>query len=247
MALKAKIKSLEEVDEALRSLYVERDGSFVLDVEDDGRQRALEHERQQRRAATEKLAALEAKLTELEAKPPAETAAGQAQDDARVKALEDQIAKLTKAVEGERELRTKAELQTAEDRHFGEVRKAVQSAGVRDELVGDFIEARIRKLYKLDPEKRAFTPLDPSNPASPLYGDEYAQSLATPEQLVKRVLADETAKLYLKPSSGPSISGSGANGQRGGFVLSASDARDPSKYRAAREAATKAGQEIIIQ
>lgn len=37
MALKKVIDKLEEVDEAVRSLYKESNGKFVLDVEDDGR------------------------------------------------------------------------------------------------------------------------------------------------------------------------------------------------------------------
>lgn len=248
MGLKAKLSTLDGLDESLRSLYVERDGAFFLDVEDDPRERALAQERAQRKAATDRVAALEAQIAEIQAKPPAATPAAQAQDDARVKALEEQIAKLVKANEEERNLRTQAELQSLEERHFAAVRKAVQDAGVRDELAGDFVEARLRKLFKLDADRRTFTPLDPANPESPLYGDEYATRLATPQELVKRVLSsDESAKLYLKPSSGPSINGSGHGAQHGGVVLSAADARDPSKYRAAREAAAKAGQEVVIQ
>lgn len=247
MGLKSKLDSLDGIDESLRALYVERDGKFYLDIEDDGRQRALEHERSQRAEATRKVAELEAKLRELESKPPAETRQEQKQDDDRIAALTKQIEGLTKKLEAADEQARKAKLDAVETRHFDEVRRAALAAGVREELVDDFITARVRSLYKLDEKSERFVPLNPADRESVLYGDEYATKPATHEQLIKAVLADKAASLYLKPSGGPDLA-SGTRGATGsGVVLSASDARDPVKFRMAKEAAAKAGAEVIIQ
>jgi hypothetical protein len=50
-------------------------------------------------------------------------------------------------------------------------------------------------------------------------------------------------------ASGTGASGGGAGGGTGGnqFTLSAADSKDPAKYRAAKEAAAKAGQQLIIE
>lgn len=62
MSLKRLIDSLEEVDEAVRSLYTERsDGKFELDVDgddDSGLKKALEAERRSRREIEKKMKAL---------------------------------------------------------------------------------------------------------------------------------------------------------------------------------------------
>lgn len=51
---------------------------------------------------------------------------------------------------------------------------------------------------------------------------------------------------FAAPSGGGAQGGGGSGRQGGGFVLSRADARDPAKYRAAKEQAAKAGGEVQI-
>jgi hypothetical protein len=246
MPLKPKIASLEDVDEPLRGLYVERDGSFVLDVEDDGRMRALEHERNQRKAATSRLGELEAELARLREAPAPESKAEAKKEDDRIAALTRQVEALTKAVADKEAEAKKARFQSAEERHFAAVRKAAIDAGVREELADDFTVARLRSRYRFDEATDSFQPIDPAT-GSVIYGDEYATQPATPEQLVKRVLADKSAAPYLRPSSGPAIEGGASrsvNGRAvrdGMLVIPKSQATDHRAYVAAKEAAKKQG------
>lgn len=67
-------------------------------------------------------------------------------------------------------------------------------------------------------------------------------------QLVAEMRGSDT---YARAFEGSGASGSGAQNKGGGnagspFVLSAEDAKDPAKYRAAKEAASKAGQQLQI-
>lgn len=68
MALKKKISKAdyEKLADHLKTEYVERNGDYILDLEDDGAlERAKEHEKELRKAAEAKSKELEAKLAEL--------------------------------------------------------------------------------------------------------------------------------------------------------------------------------------
>ena len=73
MALRAVLDNLDGLDPAIHEHYTERDGKFFLDIEDDIRrhpkgaplQAALDRVNREKKALTDKLAELEAKLAEL--------------------------------------------------------------------------------------------------------------------------------------------------------------------------------------
>lgn len=69
MKLKKRIKSLDEVDEKYQDLYVEKDGEFVLEMDDEDTgalKRAKEHEKSRRQEAEKKLRETQEKMEELE-------------------------------------------------------------------------------------------------------------------------------------------------------------------------------------
>lgn len=70
MKLKKKVKSLDEVQEQYRDLYVEKDGEFVLEVdgeEDTGAlKRAKDHEKKRRQDAEQKTRELEEQMADLQ-------------------------------------------------------------------------------------------------------------------------------------------------------------------------------------
>lgn len=70
MKLKKKIKSLDEVQEQYRELYVEKDGEFVLEVDGDedtgALKRAKEHEKERRQKAEQKARELEEQMAALQ-------------------------------------------------------------------------------------------------------------------------------------------------------------------------------------
>lgn len=70
MKLKKKVKSLDEVQEQYRDLYVEKDGEFVLEVdgeEDTGAlKRAKDHEKKRRQDAEQKARDLEEQMADIQ-------------------------------------------------------------------------------------------------------------------------------------------------------------------------------------
>jgi uncharacterized membrane protein YdfJ with MMPL/SSD domain len=94
MAIKSVLDSIEGVDDALKALYIEQDGKFVLDVEgiDDhpdvaNLKSAYQRTKSDRETAKGEAAALKARIAELEKGAP-DTAATQA----KLTALQDQLA-----------------------------------------------------------------------------------------------------------------------------------------------------------
>jgi len=59
MALKYTVDSLDGLDDGIKSLYIEKDGKFVLDVEDNGLKTALQKEREAAKEAAAKLKEIE--------------------------------------------------------------------------------------------------------------------------------------------------------------------------------------------
>lgn len=223
MALKSKLDSLESVDEALRPLYVERDGAFHLDVEGDEKSKVAEF-RANNIALAKQRDALAARVAELEAAPkPTPVDPAKPVDDDRIAALVKQVDGLTKQLQTESETARKAKLESIETRHFDEVRRAALGAGVEPELVEDFIVARIRPVYRLDDKAEKFVPLNPADRDAVLYGDEHASRTATPEQLVKAVLGDKSAARYLRPTNGPDLPGVRTSAAAGAREVKASD------------------------
>lgn len=131
MALKAKLETLDDLDETTKALYVERDGEYFLDVEDpdqlpdvSGLKNAYQAEKTKRQEQGQKLAETQAKLDELEAKPK----------DDRTKADDKEILKLRETLEAERdEWKTKA----------SDLEKQVYTLSVENQLDAAIREAGI--------------------------------------------------------------------------------------------------------
>lgn len=100
MPLKVVLDTLDDLDEALKPLYAEKDGAFVLDVEGvdshpdvANLRNAYQAEKAKRQEQGAKLQDTLAKLAELEAKPK----------DDRTKADDTEILKLRETLEAERD------------------------------------------------------------------------------------------------------------------------------------------------
>lgn len=259
MALKRKLQSLDEIDESLHSLYREDGDGYVLDVDGedggsgggDALKRALEHERRQRRDATAAKADLEKRLAELEAKLAEDRREPEAPQDndfksrveAATKPLREQLDKLSKLYEDEKKARRDSEVARKRSETFGKARQ-VASQHVREDLLDDFLAARVERLLQFDDEAGEFVPkrdgeliYDPDNPGRP----------ASIEQVIRQLVEDKSAAPYRRPSRGVDLGeGAPANGIGAHVVISASDARDPQKFQRVREAAQKAGKEVVI-
>lgn len=100
MALKVALDTLEGLDEAAQSFYVEKDGAYVLDIEgvDDhpdvaNLRNAYQAEKSKRQEQGQKLAEAQSKLEAAEAKPKED----------RTKADDAEIVRLREALEKERD------------------------------------------------------------------------------------------------------------------------------------------------
>lgn len=117
MPIPLSVESPDQAPESLREAYVERDGRWVLDIDEaedvERLKGALQKERQLHREAAKRAAALERELESVRPKD----------DDPRVQALRQQIE------EYERRLRETEEIMTRRDAE-NELRQTALSAGV---------------------------------------------------------------------------------------------------------------------
>jgi hypothetical protein len=252
--LKAQYESADEIPEGLRDYYVQRDGKFVLDLDaadtapPDGLRKALDSERRvraeeerRRKAAESQIAELKAQVEAAAKAKPDRDAAGddlQRQLGAQKKAYDERLAALERAVQAESERRASAEKRLADKAISDTLRSAAIELGIPSSIVDDVVShPRIAAPWKLSDEG---TPL--------LYdGDQLRYSLKDPSRpmTAAEYLAD-VAKGYLPPSSGAGARGSSSTPPRGQITLSRSAAKDINAYQRAKEAATKAGQELVI-
>lgn len=251
LATKAELDALPE---ALRGLYVERDGKFLLDADFEdvgGLKSALEKERTTRANTEKALADIRKalgdtdpvkardalkKLQDLEEKGlidqgkfeellRARTERLAADYDAKLKERDDKL--------------TAAEKRLAELVIDNELRAVATTKKVRASAVDDFLR-RGREVYKLKDGKAVPLAADGSvvfgkKANEPMSMEEWADSIT-----------GSAAHLF-EGSSGGGASNSGGSGGAGGpHTISAADARDRSKYQAAKDAATKAGQTLTI-
>ena len=194
MGLKVVLETLDGLDEATQSFYVEKEGAYVLDVEGVDNhpdvanlRNAYQAEKTKRQEQGKKLETTQARLAELEAKPNPTKA-----DDA-------EILKLREALEGERDQwKTKAtELEgtvyklTVEN----QLDAALRSAGVTDPGLAMGAKALLQgKIKVADGKPVAETDM------GPIALSEY----------VKRWASSDGAAYVSKPSGG------GAGGSKGG-------------------------------
>lgn len=260
MPIKAIVDKLEDLpadvlDRPLREFFVQRDGKFHADFElptgDVERlKRALDSERSLGSSAARERDALKSRAAELEAKlqqittPSADGELPEAlkkQLEPFVKQHSDRIASLEKSIKDEQDRRSKAESSLKQSKIEDVLRAAAVAAGVREEAIPDALN-RTRDGWDMDDQGRIVRKDDQGNPA---YSSDDPTKLLTAREFVGKMIPKEAAHL-LKPSTGANILGANGNTGRGAIVLSEAEARDPQRYRQAREQAAKAGQEVQI-
>lgn len=253
MALKAFYASQDEIPDSLREHYVEKDGKFVLDaegVEDvTGLKRSLERERKtaqelaarykgidpdKYKAAVEKLEALEDKeliaAGDVEKLLQVRTDRMRQDYDARLAAVSGENQTLASKLS---ELLIDNGIQTAAIKH------KVRETAVTDALL------RGRQVFKLVDGKAI-----PHKPDGSVWYGKDGNTPLSAEEWVGGVLAQDAPHMF-EPSTGggtPPGGGSKASGSQGGaYVISKAASQDFRQYAAAKEAAAKAGQELVIQ
>ena len=244
MALKPVVKSLDGVEEKFHSLYVERDGKFYLDLEGDlhtdddiaGLKSALQKERQERKLLEKKAktALTEEEREELESLK-AEKEAAERKTMEKKGEYDKLIKKLQTDHEKEKE-ELAAKLKDEESRTTRLVVKdKIRAAAVKSGVLKDNIEDVItltKNRFRLDGDEIVVLDED---------GELSADSVGTFFEKTFK----ESRPIYYEPSGGP---GSGANqtqttrtSKQGAVVLSREDAKDTTKYRAAKAEAAEKG------
>lgn len=253
MALKAFYATQDEIPEALREHYVERDGKYVLDaegVEDTtGLKRALERERkaaqdlaakykgidpEKYKAAVEKLEALEDK---------------QLIDEGKVEELlkvrtermrQDYDQRLATVTQEHQSMTTKlSELLIDNGIKDAAIKHKVRQTAVTDALL------RGRQVFKLVDGKAV-----PHRPdGSVWYGKDGTTPLSA-EEWVGGILAQDAPHMFEESKGGgtPPGGGGGTPAAVGGkMVITAEQASDFGAYKAAKVQAEKVGAELVIQ
>jgi len=148
MALKVTVASLDDVQEHLKQYYTETEGGYVLQVEgvDDhpdvkNLKNAYTAEKSKRAEYSGKVAALEAKLAELESKP-----APSAKDDA-------EMLRIRAAIEAERD-DYKAKYEAAEKRVYGltvetQLDGLIREVGITDAVFAELAKEHLAKGVKV--------------------------------------------------------------------------------------------------
>jgi hypothetical protein len=240
--IKSTYASQDEIPEALREHYVERDGTWQIDVDGSDTpalKRALEHERAERRRVNQEREQLRTKISELEEQRDAAAAKNTPADDAQAAAFQRRIEALEKLVQAEQQKAAQAEQRLAEQRITDTLRQAALDIGVEPTLVDDIISLpRIRSAWRIgetgdpvayDGEQMRYSQRDPS------------RSMPAAEFL-QTILKDNRS--YFKPTNGAGTVPSPAPVRASGKVqISVADARDHQKWLRAKEAAVKAGQD----
>jgi len=257
MALKREIVKLEDVDEALRSLYVEKDGKFVLDMDGgDDTKGALDKERRRAAAAEKTLSDLRKTLEGLDpvkAREALKTLAEleekgdlaeipealQTKIDAIVRKRTDRMAtdfqtKLTAAEE-----KVKAQDSQLDELLIdGAIQSAATKAGIRASAVEDAVLYG-RKVFRRKDGKPV-----PMKGEEVLYGKDGKTPL-TPEEWVAERSKDRPH--WFEPSTGGGTPPGGGARQTGKDVtLTAEQAKDRQVWLTASEQAKKAGGQVLI-
>jgi hypothetical protein len=250
MPLKETITQLEDVEKALRGLYVERDGEFVLDVEGDHEDSAdtLRQERKARGAAE---SALKQLTRELGVTDPVKAIKGlqrfrelEERDllgpgkwDAAVERRAEEIAAELRAKEGAligESQRLRAQLEHA--RTDEAIRSAAVKVGVLPAAIDDAVLFAKRFWALKDGNLVAM------NGGEPLYSSRAPNEPMRLDEWMSERAKDRTHWFGPRPpTTAPS------NGHQVGRVtITREQAKDPAAYRAAKEQAERTGAELLI-
>lgn len=205
MKLKKRVKSLDDVNEKYRDLYVEKDGEFVLEIEgeeDTGAlKRAKEHEKDRRKEAEQKARDLEEQLgTVKEQLETLENSKGDGEKDvAKLEAkwkkkLEDRERELTDQLEGSKKELNTLLVDNVADRLASELSDspAVLRPHIKSRLTVEYVDGKPTTRIK-----------DADGELSPMTVDE----------LKAEFMSNDDFASVVKGSAG---SGSGAGGGQGG-------------------------------
>lgn len=241
----------DDIPEALRDYYVEREGKWVPEV--PALHSALSGEKQQRAAAIRRADAAEAKARELETRlaaieargeGPADGAGGDGERGKEVERLKREYDERLKQIETklteERERREAAERDRDESAISDHLRGALLEEGVPKGAIEDLIVLpRFRQPWrKTDngyaPFEGEVPRIDPDSPSKPMSAKAYAREFlrAHPH--------------WLPGSSGSGASGSGAAARGGTITVSRSELRDAANYQRVQEQAAKTGATIQV-
>lgn len=249
--LKAVVDKLDSVPEAYRDLYTERDdGKFILDADGVEDVAGLRSTLQSKQKRADELARKLAEFGELTPEKAKELLAG-AEEAERKKAeskgeweklkvsLVEAHTKALKAKDDEiNDLMAEIRLQVGENA----ARKAIESVSESVDLLIPHVMRRVKVDRGEDRRFRAQV-LDANG--QPMIGAD--GNPVKIESLLEELKKDPKFQPAFK---GTGSSGSGAEGgTRGGtggqpYMISHADAKIPAKYRAAKEAAQKAGVEM---
>lgn len=244
MALKPVVKKIDDVDESLREHYEERDGQFVLALTDtlpgfvpkaqlEEVNTKLGEFRENNNTLKQDVEARLREINKLKesgGKPVFdEEEHNRRVADMQKKHQDDLKARDTQVAEKEKEL----------DRlviHNG-IQAAAIGAGARDTAVVDIVNRLAHKFTRKDGDA---VMVDGSG--NIIYGPDGKPSG------VKRAIEElkiTDGKHLFKGSSGDGAGNEG-DGAAGGYTITREEARDPRKYRAAKEKAQKAGKELQV-
>jgi hypothetical protein len=251
MPLKAKYDSQDQIPEAQRPLYVERDGAWYLDaegVEDvSGLKNALERLKQEKKD----LAKQAEKYKEID--PDKYRALLQAAEEAEQEKLKNQgkfeelfqqrVKTLTAEHEKERQKLTgdltSVQKMLAEERVTNALTKAAVAEGVREDAIAHAVRIWSQDTWKLGPDGKAAA----FDGDTPLYGSK-GEALSMGE-FIKKELHD---KPYLaKPSSGTGAQHQGGTSGAKVITLTRAQAKDSRTYEAAKQQAAQSGAQLQIE
>lgn len=249
--LKAVVDKLDDIDEKHRDLYVQReDGKFVLDaegVEDvSGLRASLESERANHQKTAAKYKGIDPDKYAAAMKRVEEIDRQKAEEEKNWKALETQlIERHGTELKGKDE--TIVGLNRAVERLL--VDSVATAAIAKAKGVPELLLPHIKSQTKVVTQEGEFAVQVVDAKGNQRIGDNKGTPM-TIEQLVAEMRESPTfGRAFEAPARGSSQPAGGATGGSGGNAhrLSREDAKDPVKYRAAREAAAKAGVQLEIE
>lgn len=270
-ALKAVLASKADVDalpEALRGLYIEQDGKFVLDAEVEehpkvgGLKSALKKERDAVATADKEFRALRERIGDMDP-DKAREALKQIQALADKKLLDEgQIDELLKTrtdrMKADHDTQVTAfKTQLAErDAKLKGLSDTLRTMRVNDQIKTLAIDKKVRR-EAVDDAIARFTQIgidgvkwdiDENGQVVAKRGDQiaYGKDATRPMPFDEgfEILAQKAPHLFEASSGGGAMKAAGGGGQS--YVLSAAESKDPTRYREAKAAAEKAGQTLTI-
>jgi hypothetical protein len=261
MALKLVVpkEEFDGLDEAVKKLYVEKDGKFTLDAEVEdvsGLKSALEKERgnvkklkADLQSTTEMFKdidpakAREAQLKLQEIEEQKMMSEGKVEElfakrTERMKAdHQNQVTEFNKQVDALKKESGVHKKRLSDLLIDGSLRQAAVKAGVHDSAIEDVV-LRGRRVWKLVEDVP--TPLNGENI---IYGKDANQ----PVEMVEWITGLQTDAPHLfKPTGGSGAPGSGSQNTAKNIVLTREQARDPQLYRTAKAQAEKTGAAVTI-